>query len=82
MILMNDLLNIYRKNGSRDEYKLLCIIKRDYNYVLYTNFNNTYVKENIYVAKTKNASYLEEILPMDENDWNIVEEEYIKLLNN
>ncbi len=77
---MNDELSIIRQNGQRDEYKLLCIIEKDYKYIIYTNKDNVNIKENLYVAKTKYANYLEEILPMDDNDWEIVNQEYLSLL--
>ena len=79
---MNDLLTIIRKNGTKDEYKLLCIIEKEYKYIIYTDKENTNVKENLYVAKTRYANYLEEILPMEDNDWDIVNDEYLNLLEN
>ena len=82
MILVNDLITIYRENGKKEKYKLLCVIKKDYNYIIYTNLKNTDVTKNIYIAKTKNASYLEEIQAMDDIDFSFVKETYLNLLNN
>ena len=79
---MNDVLNIYRKNGQKDEYKLLCIIEKDFKYVIYTNKENNNIKENLYVAKTQKANYLDEIIPMNDYDWELINKEYLNLLEN
>ena len=74
----NDIITIYDGNHSKD-YKLLCIIDKEYKYLIYTERYNMDVSNNLYAIKV-NSLDNKEILTISDNEWKMIEEEYNKLI--
>lgn len=79
--MKGDIITLYDNNNKQEDYKLLCIICKEYNYLLYTDILNTNVNKNVYAIKTKSLKKFEEVLPIDENEWDMIENTYKKLIN-
>ena len=61
----NDIITIYDGNHSKD-YKLLCIIDKEYKYLIYTERYNMDVSNNLYAIKV-NSLDNKEILTIIES---------------
>ena len=75
-----NIIKIHHSDDSVKDYKILLIIKREYYYVVYTDLSNTNIKEDLHVIKIKSLDS-NEILPISDDEWLMIEEEYNKLCN-
>ena len=78
--MRDDIITIYENNIPK-EYKLLMIIDKDFNYIIYTDKENTKIDKDLYVAKVTNINDIKETLPINEDEWKMIEEEYFKVIN-
>ena len=76
-----DIISLYDENNQKKDYKLLMIISKEYKYLIYTDIDNMDLNKNMYAIKTKELNKLEEILPISEEEWKMIEEEYNKIIN-
>lgn len=74
-----DVLTIFDENG-KEEYRLLLIIEKEFKYIVYTNKENIKVDKDLYAIKVKSLNDNEDILPISDNEWKMIEQEYQKLL--
>ncbi len=79
--MKDDLITIY-KDGKEIEYKLLMIIDKEYKYIIYTDKDNNELDKNLYVAKVNSIDEIDETLPLSDDEWVMVENEYKKVINN
>ena len=78
---MNEnVITIYDNENNKKDYKILLIIEKEYYYIIYTDLKNTNIKKNLNVVKVSSLDKLD-IIPMNNNDWKIVEKEYKNLIN-
>ena len=78
---MNEnIITIYDNENNKKDYKILLIIEKEYYYIIYTDLKNTNIKKNLNVVKVSSLDKLD-IIPMNNNDWKIVETEYKNLIN-
>lgn len=78
---MNEnIITIYDNENNKKDYKILLIIEKEYYYIIYTDLKNTNIKKNLNVVKVSSLDKLD-IIPMNNNDWKIVEKEYKNLIN-
>ena len=63
-----------------EKYKILLVIKKDYNYIIYTDINNDSIKKNLYVVKTLDFNNLTPIT-INDDEWQMINSEYNKLIN-
>ena len=78
---MNEnVITIYDNENNKKDYKILLIIEKEYYYIIYTDLKNTNIKNNLNVVKVSSLDKLD-IIPMNNNDWKIVETEYKNLIN-
>ena len=81
MVKMNkDIITLYDENDSPKEYKLLMVIDKEFKYIIYTDIDNQNIKKNLYAIKIKDYSD-KETIPIDENEWNMIENQYKKIIN-
>ena len=76
-----DIITIFDNNNQTKDYKLLLVIDNEYKYIIYTDIYNLYIKNNIYSIKIKELISNEEILPINDNEWQMIEDNYLKLIN-
>ncbi len=76
-----DIITLYDDKNEKKDYKLLLVINKDYKYLIYTDINNMNLKNNIYAIKTKNLKSNEEVLAIDDNEWQMIEETYENIVN-
>lgn len=81
MKMNKDIISLYDENNQKKDYKLLMIISKEYKYLIYTDIDNMDLNKNMYAIKTKELNKLEEILPISEEEWKTIEEEYNKIIN-
>ncbi len=80
-MIKQDIITIYKDNVLT-EYKLLLIIQKEYNYIIYTDMDNMNPNKDLYVAKVKSIDNLEETLSISEEEWKMIEAEYQRILRN
>lgn len=78
---MKDNLITIEMDGSKKDYKVLAIVDKEYKYIIYTDIENDDIKNNLYVAKVKNLENINETLEISDSEWQMIENEYNKLLN-
>ena len=78
--MKNDIITIYT-NNQRKDYHLLMILDKEYKYVIYTDIENKDLDKNLYVAKVKSIDKLDETMPISDDEWSMIEEEYHKILS-
>ena len=83
MILMNnDIITLYDENNLKHEYKLLFVIDKEFKYIVYTNVDNYNIKKDLYVIKVKSLNNNEKSIPITDDEWKMINDEYQKLINN
>lgn len=78
----NDILTLYDENNIEKDYKLLCVINKGFKYIVYTNINNNDFRNNLNVIKVEFIDNNQESLPITDDEWKMIEEEYLKIINN
>ena len=78
--MKNEIITIY-EDGKKKEYKLLMVLQKEYKYIIYTNKDNPHLDKNIFVAKVNNLESINETLPLTEDEWEMLESEYKKIIN-
>ena len=76
-----DILTIYDNEGNTKDYKLLLVIDKEFKYLIYTDLDNINIKKNLYAIKIKDLNRSADTLPIDDNEWEMIEETYKKLIN-
>lgn len=76
-----DILTIYDNEGNTKDYKLLLVIDKEFKYLIYTDLDNINIKKNLYAVKIKDLNRSADTLPIDDNEWEMIEEAYKKLIN-
>ena len=76
-----DILTIYDNEGNTKDYKLLLVIDKEFKYLIYTDLDNINIKKNLYAVKIKDLNRSADTLPIDDNEWEMIEETYKKLIN-
>ena len=79
--MSENIIKIYDDNNDFKEYKILLTINKNYYYVVYTEIENTNIKKNLCAIKLKSLDSSES-LPISEKEWQMIEREYNKLLEN
>ena len=77
--MSENIIKIYDTNNNYKDYKVLLTIEKDYFYVIYTDLENNNIKENLYAIKLKSLDS-NDTIPIDDLEWQIIEEEYNNLL--
>ena len=77
----NDIITLYDENNLKYEYKLLFVIDKEYKYIVYTNVDNINIKKDLYVIKVKSLNNNEETIPITDDEWKMINEEYQKIIN-
>lgn len=77
----NDIISIKGADGNFKDYRILLVLNHEYKYIIYTDLGNTNFKENLYVAKVKTLDNLNETLELTDDEWQLVEEEYKKIID-
>lgn len=78
----NDIITVTNNNNEKIDYKLLMVIDKNFKYLIYTDIDNTNYKKNIYAVKVKSLNINEETIPITDNEWEMIENEYKKIVNN
>ena len=78
--MSNDIITVYDNNNNGKDYKLLLAFNKEYKYIIYTDLYNNDVNNNIYAIKIKSLNQSEDILPIDESEWKMIEEVYQKYI--
>lgn len=76
-----DVITTYDENNQKDDYKLLAVINKDYKYLIYTKINNTDARKDLYAIKIKELKDTEEIIPITNEEWDMIENTYKTLIN-
>ena len=80
MIKMNEnILTIYDENNKSKDYKILLVIEKDYQYIIYTNLTNYNIKKDLYVIKLDSLDS-KETLYINDSEWKMIEKEYNNLV--
>ena len=74
-----NIIKIHHSDGSIKDYKILVTIKKEYYYIIYTDLGNTNIKEDLYAIKTKSFDN-NEALPIIDDEWLMIEQEYNNLI--
>ena len=77
-----DLVTITNENNEKHDYKLLMVIDKDFKYLIYTDLDNPDYKKNLYAVKVKSINNNEETIPITDSEWEMIENEYKKIVNN
>ena len=80
MIIMEDKITLINENNEQKDYKLLAIIDIDYQYIIYTDLDNNDFKHNLYAIKVKDINLDNNILPISDEEWNIINNEYMSII--
>ena len=75
----NDIIKI-NSNGIDKDYRVLFIIDKGFYYIIYTDLNNQQFNKNLYVAKVTNISKISNTLPISDDEWKMIESEYMKVI--
>ena len=75
-----NIITIY-DNENILKYKILLVIKKDYNYIIYTDLNNENINKNLYAIKILDFND-QSPLPINDDEWQMINNEYNKLINN
>ena len=78
---MEDIITLTNENNEEKDYKLLFVINKEYQYLIYTDLYNTDYKSHLYAIKTRDLDTDEEILPISDSEWDMIEKTYNKLIN-
>lgn len=78
---MKDLITIYNKANEPKDYKVLAIIDKEYKYIIYTDIENNAIDKNLYAVKTKSLDSMNETFPISEDEWQMIEKEYQKIIS-
>ena len=77
-----DIITVTNDNNEKIDYKLLMVIDKNFKYLIYTDIDNPDYKKNIYAVKVKSLNINEETIPITDNEWEMIENEYKKINNN
>ena len=77
-----DLVTITNENNEKHDYKLLMVIDKDFKYLIYTDLDNPDYKKNLFAVKVKSINNNEETIPITDSEWEMIENEYKKIVNN
>ncbi len=75
-----NIIKIHHSDGSTKDYKILVTIKKEDYYIIYTDLGNNNIKEDLYAIKIKSFEN-NEVLPISDDEWLMIEQEYVNLLN-
>ncbi len=78
---MDNIIEVYDENNVKKEYKLLLVIEKEYKYLIYTDIDNNDIRKNLYAVKVKSIDNINDTIPMKDEEWQMLENEYNKLLN-
>ncbi len=76
-----DIITLYDDNNQSTDYKLLLVIDKNYQYLIYTDLDNMDISKNLYAIKINNLKSNEEAIPITEEEWNMIENTYQKLIS-
>ncbi len=77
---MNEnIIKIYDNNGSDEEYQVLAVLKKEFDYIIYTDLNNDNIKKNIQAIKVSSNNN-NEVIPINKKEWQMLEQEYLNLI--
>ena len=74
-------VTIYDENNNPKEYRLLLILNREFKYIIYTDIDNKSIDSNLMVAKVTSLDNINEMLPISDQEWQMIEERYKKILS-
>ena len=74
-------IKIYDDKNELKEYKVLLVIDMENKYVIYTNIDNDNPHKDLMVAKLKSLKGENETLPITDAEWEMIEQEYLKVIN-
>ncbi len=77
----NDIITLYDNNNQKHEYKLLLVLNKEFKYLIYTNIENNDIKKDLYVIKIKALNTREDTIPITDEEWKMIENEYQNLIN-
>ena len=77
----NDIITLYDSNNQKHEYKLLLVLNKEFKYLIYTNINNNDIKKDLYAIKIKALNKKEDTIPITDDEWKMIETEYLNLIN-
>ena len=77
--MKNDIITVY-EDEKKVLYKLLLVIEKDYKYIVYTKIDNNIIDNDLFVAKVNKLDDINETLSISEEEWDMIEKEYNKLL--
>ena len=80
MIMMEDKIVLMDENNQEKEYKLLAIIDKEDKYIIYTDLNNLDITNNLYVVKVKELNNNTLTIPITDDEWNMINEEYLSII--
>ena len=80
MIMMEDKIILLDENNQEKEYKLLAIIDKEDKYIIYTDLDNLDITNNLYVVKIKELNNNTSIIPITDEEWNMINEEYSSII--
>ncbi len=75
---MNEDTIILLENNVEKEYCLLLTI--DNKYIIYTDIDNNNINKNIYVIKVDSINDNQSILPITDDELNIINQKYLELI--
>ena len=75
-----DIITIYDDNNQKKDYKLLLVINNEYKYLIYTNIYNMDFRKDLYVVKTKSLTKSEDTIPINDEEWKMIEKTYSELI--
>ena len=73
-----DIITIYDNDNNKKEYKMLFIIEKEYKYIIYTDLENNNLFKKLYAVKINKDN---NTLEINNDEWQMIENEYQKLLN-
>ncbi len=78
--MMEDKIVLMDENNQEKEYKLLAIIDKEDKYIIYTDLNNLDITNNLYVVKVKELNNNTLTIPITDDEWNMINEEYLSII--
>ena len=79
--MSKDIITLYDESGNKEDYKLLLVIDKGFKYLIYTDINNFDIKNNLYAVKINGLNRNEETVPIDDDEWEMIEKTYQEFIN-
>ena len=77
----NDIIKVINDNNEEKEYTLLAIFTMNGNqYIVYKDINNNSINEDLLASRIDEFKEDMKLFPLTDDEWNMITEEYQKLI--